>query len=113
MKKWSKTGLGSKKVTWHGFWHTGTDGPEPDMNLKPSPAAPGYHLGRAFSFSVSWVFPLVFTGMKRFSVMIKGGMQGKTEKAMATHSNTLVWKIPWTEEPKRLQSMGSLRVRND
>ena len=32
---------------------------------------------------------------------------------MATHSNTLVWKIPWTEEPGRLQSMGSLRVRHD
>ena len=33
------------------------------------------------------------------------------EKAMATHSSTLAWKIPWTEEPGRLQSMGSLRVR--
>ena len=32
------------------------------------------------------------------------------EKAMATHSNTLAWKIPWMEEPGRLQSMGSLRV---
>ena len=32
------------------------------------------------------------------------------EKAMAPHSNTLAWKIPWTEEPGRLQSMGSLRV---
>ena len=29
---------------------------------------------------------------------------------MATHSSTLVWKIPWTEEPRRLQSMGSLGV---
>ena len=36
-----------------------------------------------------------------------------TEKAMATHSSTLAWKIPWTEEPGRLQSMGALRVRND
>ena len=35
------------------------------------------------------------------------------EKAMATQSSTLVWKIPWTEEPGRLQSMGSLRVRHD
>ena len=34
-------------------------------------------------------------------------------KAMATHSSTLAWKIPWTEEPGRLQSMGSLRVRHD
>ena len=32
---------------------------------------------------------------------------------MATHSSTLTWKIPWTEEPGRLQSMGSLRVRHN
>ena len=32
----------------------------------------------------------------------------KTEKALAPHSSTLTWKIPWTEEPGRLQSMGSL-----
>ena len=34
-----------------------------------------------------------------------------TEKAMAPDSSTLAWKIPWTEEPGRLQSMGSLRVK--
>ena len=34
----------------------------------------------------------------------------RMEKAMATHSSTLAWKIPWMEEPGRLQSMGSLRV---
>ena len=33
-----------------------------------------------------------------------------TEKAMAPHSSTLAWKIPWVEEPGRLQPMGSLRV---
>ena len=33
-----------------------------------------------------------------------------TEKAMAPHSSTLAWKIPWMEEPGRLQSMGLLRV---
>ena len=38
---------------------------------------------------------------------------GVTEKAMATHSGTLAWKIPWTEEPGRLQSMGSLRIGHD
>ena len=32
---------------------------------------------------------------------------------MAPHSRTLAWKIPWTEEPGRLQSMGSLRVGHD
>ena len=36
-----------------------------------------------------------------------------SEKAMATHSSTLAWKIPWAEEPGRLQSMGSQRVRHD
>ena len=35
------------------------------------------------------------------------------EKAMAPHSSTLAWKIPWTEEPGRLQSVGSLRVGHD
>ena len=35
------------------------------------------------------------------------------EKAMATHSSTLTWKIPWMEEPGRLQSMGSCRVGLD
>ena len=36
-----------------------------------------------------------------------------TEKAMAPHSSTLAWEIPWMEEPGRLQSMGSLRVLYD
>ena len=35
------------------------------------------------------------------------------EKAMATHSSSLAWKIPWTEEPDRMQSMGSLRIGQD
>ena len=35
------------------------------------------------------------------------------EKTMATHSSTLAWKIPWTEESGRLQSMGSIRVGHD
>ena len=36
-----------------------------------------------------------------------------SEKAMAPHSSTLAWTIPWMEEPVRLQSMGSLRVGHD
>ena len=35
------------------------------------------------------------------------------EKGLATHSSSLAWKIPWAEEPGRLQSMGSLRVGHD
>ena len=37
----------------------------------------------------------------------------RSEKAMAPHSSTLAWKIPWMEEPSRLWSMGSLRVGHD
>ena len=38
------------------------------------------------------------------------GISALMEKAMAPHSSTLAWKIPWTEEPGRLQSMRSLGV---
>ena len=38
------------------------------------------------------------------------GQEDPLEKEMATHFNTLAWKIPWTEEPSRLHSMGSQRV---
>ena len=41
------------------------------------------------------------------------GWEDPLEKGMATHSSILVWKIPWTEDPYRLQSMGSQRVRHD
>ena len=41
------------------------------------------------------------------------GREDPLEKEMATHSSTLAWRIPWTEEPSRLQSMGSQRVRHD
>ena len=41
------------------------------------------------------------------------GWEDPLEKAMAIHSRTIAWKIPWTEEPSRLQSVGSQRVRHD
>ena len=40
------------------------------------------------------------------------GQADPLEKEMATHTSTLAWKIPWTKEPDRLQSMGSQRVRH-
>ena len=42
-----------------------------------------------------------------------GGSDDKAEKAMATHSSTLAWKIPWMEEPGGLQYMGSIQVGHD
>ena len=41
------------------------------------------------------------------------GGEDPLEKEMATHSSILAWKISWTEEPGRLQSMGSQRVKHD
>jgi len=41
------------------------------------------------------------------------GREDPLEKEMATHSSTLAWKIPWMEEPGRLQSMGWQRVRHE
>ena len=41
------------------------------------------------------------------------GQEDPLEKGMATHSSILAWKIPWTEEPGRLQSLGLQRVRHD
>ena len=56
--------------------------------------------------------------VKRLSAMLETqvqflGPEDPLEKEMAPHSSTLAWKIPWTEEPGRLQSMGSQRVRYD
>ena len=50
--------------------------------------------------------------MRETLVQSLGGEDG-LEKEMATHSSILAWKIPWTEEPGRLQSMGLQRVRHD
>ena len=41
------------------------------------------------------------------------GWEDSLEKEMATHSSILAWRIPWTEEPDRLQFMGSQRVGHD
>ena len=46
-------------------------------------------------------------------VVNNGTLDQGAKKAMATHSSTLAWKIPWAEEPGRLQSMGSRRVGHD
>ena len=61
---------------------------------------------------------LVAQTVKRLSTMQETrvrslGWEDPLEKEMATHSRTIAWKIPWMEEPGRLQSMGSQRVGND
>ena len=56
-----------------------------------------------------WIYLL---GERRVRAGLELVLRG-VEKAMAPHSSTLAWKIPWTEEPGRLQSMGSLGVRHN
>ena len=53
-------------------------------------------------------YPLQYSGLENSKDCIV-----HAEKAMAPHSSTLAWKIPWMEEPGGLQSMGSLRVGHD
>ena len=54
--------------------------------------------------------PLIYNASKDTNCT---GLCKVTEKAIAPHSSILAWKIPWTEEPGRLHSMGSRRVRHD
>jgi len=61
---------------------------------------------------------LVAQMVKRLSTMWETwvpslGQEDPLQKEMAIHSSTIAWKIPWTEEPGRLQSMGSQRVRHN
>ena len=61
---------------------------------------------------------LVAQMVKRLSTMQETlvralGWEDPLEKEMAIHSSTIAWKTPWTEEPGRLQSMGSGRIGND
>ena len=55
---------------------------------------------------------LAMQKMQEIQVQSLGG-EDPLEEEMATHSSILSWEIPWTEEPHRLQSMGSQRVRQD
>ena len=55
-----------------------------------------------------YICVIVFCCIYFYSILVK-----ETEKAMAPHSSTLAWKILWTEEPGRLQSVGSRRVGHD
>ena len=59
----------------------------------------------------------LFWGAPKSLQMVIAAMKFKDayslEKEIAIHSSTLAWKIPWTEKPGRLQSMGSQRVRHD
>ena len=70
------------------------------------------------TFFIVYYTSLVAQTVKRLPAMRETqvrflGQEDPLEKEMAIHSSTLAWKIPWTEEPDRLQSMGSQRVGHD
>ena len=64
----------------------------------------------SFKKACSYLIPLTF-----LSKLFKNlrDLSGASEKAVAIHSSTLAWKLPWMEEPGRLLSVGSWRVRHD
>ena len=64
------------------------------------------------SGSVVKTLPAMQETMQEMRVLYLG-QEDPLEEGMATHSSILAWRIPWTEEPGRLQSMGSQRVRHD
>ena len=76
---------------------------------------PGFQIYQSFSltFRIKWHF-MFFMGWPLFIVTYSSPIHSTyslyLEKAMAPHSSTLAWKIPWMEEPGRLQSMGAQRV---
>ena len=71
------------------------------------------HAGTAQS-SLTVIFRLVMSGLTSVILIFLGTVSLQfPEKAMAPHSSTLAWKIPWTEEPGGLQSTGSRRVGHD
>ena len=79
--------------------------------MKASPWELVRHLGRGIDFEELLEDSVLYCPWSVLSKCLNVGID--LEKTMATHSSTLAWRIPWTEEPGRLQSMGSLRVGHD
>ena len=87
-----------------------------DPSLIPGPGSyPGE--GKGFPLQYSWA-SLVSQMVKNLPAMRETwvrslGQEDSLEEGMETHSSILAWRVPWTEEPGRLQSMGSHRAGDD
>ena len=82
----------------------------PDPTTYPSPSVSSPVQGNPINFGPNYYNCLLLNSL---SFCVYPACPYSWEKAMAPHSSTLAWKILWTEEPGRLQSMGSLRVGPD
>ena len=95
-----------------------------DPGIKPTPLMSPALAGGFFTTSATWEAHTKRASLERThltpvislyartesNIVFKSTSRSSTEKAMATQSSALAWKIPWTEEPGRLQSMGSHRI---
>ena len=79
-------------------------------SLKNDSMIPLRFQGKPFNITVIQVYASITNAKEAKIERFYDNLQ---EKAMAIHSSTLAWKIPWAEEPGRLQSVGSLRVGHD
>ena len=84
----------------------------------PGSSTHGICQARVMEWGAIALTSLVAQTVKRLSIMRETqvqslGQEDPLEKEMATHSSTIAWKIPWTEQPGRLQSTGSLGVRHE
>ena len=92
--------------------------PEVCLDIKCSYRVSPFHLLAKINFPLFQPTSLVAQMVKHLSTMQETqvrslGWEDPLEKEMAIHSSTIAWKIPWTEEPGRLQSKGSQRVGHD
>ena len=96
-------------------------GKESACNARNSNSIPGLESspgeGIGYPLQHSWAF-LVAQMVKNLPAMLETwvqslGWEDALEEGMETHSSILAWRIPWTEEPGGLQTMGSQRVRHD
>ena len=85
-------------------WNAGQG---PMLGVKPTTAFEVFSLGFLVAQMVKHLSAMLETQVQSL------GREDPLEKEMATHSSTLALKIPWTEEPGKLQSMGLQRVRHD
>ena len=78
-------------------------------------SSPGERIG--YPLQYSWASLVAQTGKNQPAMLetwVRSlGQEDALEEGMATHSSILAWRIPWTEEPGGLQSMGSQRVGHD